>query len=78
MPTVLRIEGFRFFFFSNEEGEPVHVHVEKAEGYAKLWLDPLSFAGSRCLTPSQMRRVRQLVEEHRDELIEAWRQRFGE
>jgi hypothetical protein len=40
MPTVLRVEGFRFFFYSNEGDEPVHVHVEKGEGYGKIWLEP--------------------------------------
>ena len=24
MPTVLRVAGYRFFFFSNERGEPAH------------------------------------------------------
>lgn len=26
------IEGFRFFFFSHENDEPPHIHVEKAGG----------------------------------------------
>lgn len=41
MPTVLTVEGFRFFFYSNENDEPPHVHVEKAEGTAKIWLSPV-------------------------------------
>jgi hypothetical protein len=36
MPTLLRVEGFRFFFFSNEGQEPPHVHVSKGDGLAKL------------------------------------------
>jgi Domain of unknown function (DUF4160) len=32
MPTLLRIEGFRFFFYSSEGQEPPHVHVEKGDG----------------------------------------------
>jgi len=28
MPTVLRIEGFRFHFYSDEGNEPPHIHVE--------------------------------------------------
>ena len=39
MPTVLVIEGFRFFFFSNEGFEPPHIHVEKGDGHAKWWLE---------------------------------------
>ena len=41
MPTVLRIKGYQFFFFSLEGKEPPHIHVEQAERYAKLWLDPI-------------------------------------
>jgi hypothetical protein len=41
MPTLLRVEGFRFFFFTNESQEPPHVHVRKGDGLAKLWLTPV-------------------------------------
>ena len=44
MPTVLLIKGYRFFFFSNERNEPIHIHIEKAEKYAKFWIDPLFVA----------------------------------
>lgn len=40
MPTIMRIDGYRFFFFSNEGSEPPHIHVEQAERYAKFWLNP--------------------------------------
>jgi Domain of unknown function (DUF4160) len=42
---MLRIEGYRFFFYSNERGEPAHIHVDQAERYAKFWL-----AASRSLS----------------------------
>ena len=40
MPTVFYFHGYRFYFFSNEDNEPVHIHVEKAEASAKFWLVP--------------------------------------
>jgi hypothetical protein len=46
MPTVLLIKGYRFFFFSNEGNEPVHIHVERAECYAKFWIEPLFVAAN--------------------------------
>jgi hypothetical protein len=37
VPTVLRAEGFRFFFFfSNEGTELPHIHVERGDGHAKF------------------------------------------
>ena len=40
MPTLLLINGFRFFFFSNENDEPAHVHVIKGSANGKIWLLP--------------------------------------
>ncbi|MEO8208960.1 MAG: DUF4160 domain-containing protein [bacterium] len=39
MPTVLFINGWRFFFFADEGNEPIHIHVEKAEKSCKFFLD---------------------------------------
>ena len=41
MPTLLYVEGFRFFFFSNEGREPPHVHVEKGTGLPSFGFPPL-------------------------------------
>lgn len=38
MPTILRLAGYRFHFYSHEPNEPRHVHVDKAGWSAKLWL----------------------------------------
>ncbi|MFL6934518.1 MAG: DUF4160 domain-containing protein [Xanthobacteraceae bacterium] len=41
MPTVLRVSGFRFFFYSLEGSEPAHVHIEHGDSIAKFWLNPV-------------------------------------
>ncbi|MGQ9799786.1 MAG: DUF4160 domain-containing protein [Ignavibacterium sp.] len=28
MPTILFINGWRFFFYSNEMNEPIHIHFQ--------------------------------------------------
>jgi hypothetical protein len=38
-PTVFRDGPFRFFFSSREE-ERLHVHVQSADGEAKVWIEP--------------------------------------
>jgi hypothetical protein len=76
MPSVLRIGRFRFFFFSNESQEPAHIHV-KAEGdEAKFWLDPVQLAVNYGFNGRELNQIRQLVQKHRDTLLEAWDEHF--
>ena len=75
-PTVLRVERYRFFFFSNEGHEAPHVHVQDAEKLAKVWLDPVHLAGSTGFAPPELTRIRALVVEHQEMLLEAWYEFF--
>lgn len=56
MPTVLRVRGYRFFFFSLEGQEPPHIHVEAAEKFAEFWLNPVALANSRGFRSGNCRR----------------------
>jgi hypothetical protein len=50
MPTILRWGPYRAFFYSNERGEPAHVHVRAENRELKVWLHDLTVAvnaGSR-------------------------------
>jgi hypothetical protein len=76
MPTVLHVNGFRFFFFSDERNEPPHIHVERAECVAKFWLDRVTLAYNRGYNGPTLNRIRILVLEHRQLLLEAWNERF--
>ncbi|MGH7173905.1 MAG: DUF4160 domain-containing protein [Gemmataceae bacterium] len=77
MPTVLRMAGFRFFFFSNEGDEPPHVHVERAEGYAKYWLQPeVRLAWSKRFRQRERTRLQRLVEQHQELFLEKWDEYF--
>jgi len=42
MPTVFIKDGFRFFFYSADWHEPMHIHVEYGEAKAKFWLEPVN------------------------------------
>jgi hypothetical protein len=77
MPTLLRIAGFRFFFFSNEGDEPPHVHVERAEGYAKFWLQPeVRLEWAKRLRPRERTRLQKIIEEHQQLFLEKWDEYF--
>ena len=78
MPTVLRVGGHRFFFFSEEGNEPPHIHVETAEDYAKFWLDPVVLAASVGYNSRELTVLRKLVEGRRPFLEEKWHEYFGD
>ena len=69
---MLRILGFRFFFYSLENREPPHVHVTHGDKAAKYWLSPVELASSTGFRAHELNRVRALVGEHRAELQRRW------
>lgn len=77
MPTVLRVGPYRLFFYSGDGGEPPHIHVERNEYVAKVWLDPARLARSGGFRAADLRDVTHLVAEHRERLLEAWYDHFG-
>lgn len=77
MPTVTRRDGFRFFFYSLEGSEPPHIHVERGEAVAKLWLEPTRLASSRGFRAHELGRIDAMVREDRDAFLEAWHEHFG-
>lgn len=61
MPTILTKDGFRFFFYSHEGGEPPHIHVIGKGGEMKVWLNTLSISKVYNLSPKEQRVVLEIV-----------------
>ncbi len=75
-PTILREKGYRFFFFSREETRK-HVHIVSNEGEAKFWLEPeIELAKNYRFTRQQLKQIEEIIEEHYNELLIAWKQCF--
>ncbi len=77
MPTALRIGPYRFFFYSNENAEPAHIHVEAAGLVAKYWLASAELASNRGFAPHELTKIQSMVEAHRSELLGSWNAHFG-
>jgi hypothetical protein len=76
-PTVFRYKDYRFFFFSREE-ERSHVHVSCPDGGAKFWLEPIvSLHQHYGLSSKQLKELQKIVEEHKDEIVRAWKKHFS-
>ena len=77
MPTILTLDGFRFFFYSNEGTEPPHIHVEKGEGTSKYWLIPVKEAYSYNFSPRQKRKIYKIVNKRQGYFKQKWYEYFG-
>jgi hypothetical protein len=76
-PTVFRELGFRFFFFSREETR-IHIQVQGGHGEAKFWLEPeIELAENYGLRSGELSTILELIEEHQNEITNAWNEHFG-
>ena len=76
MPTILLVMGWRFFFYSNEKNEPIHIHCRKGEKECKYWLDTQNFnvqeAYSYSLNNKDKREVKKIIFEYFEYIEQEW------
>ena len=81
MPTILFINGWRFFFYANEGNEPIHIHAQKAEMETKYWIDvdryEIKEVFAYNLSPKDKREVKKLIYLNLDYIIEQWNSFYG-
>ena len=76
MPTVLR-EGPYRFFYAGDRDEPPHIHVERDERSAKFWLEPVRLQRSGGFDRREISRMRKLVEDNQQVILDGWYAFFG-
>lgn len=76
MPTILRYQGYRFFFYANDH-TPRHIHVEKSDGTAKFNLDPIELVKSKRFNAAEINEIRKLVIENSDLFKNKWDEYFN-
>jgi hypothetical protein len=76
MPTVLRVQGHRFFFYSREFNEPPHIHVQTAERTAKFWLEPVALVRSTGYNQQDLGKLTRIVGANKRRFLEAWHDHF--
>jgi len=76
-PTIFREGPYRFFFFSREEPR-IHVHVQSSDGEAKFWLSPtVELSENHGIAQRDIGKLTTIVQEHEQEIREAWKRHFG-
>lgn len=76
MPTILRWNGYRFYFYSNEGHEPAHIHIDKGDCSAKFWLHPVSLANNHYFSDNELHLLLKKVTEHQKDFYDAWNRYF--
>ncbi len=80
MPKVFEMEGYKFFFFSNEGDprEPCHIHVRKGNGLAKFWVDPYVLLDESVgFGAKELKFIENAVQSNSSRIKEAWNEFFG-
>ncbi|MCE0499415.1 MAG: DUF4160 domain-containing protein [Methylacidiphilales bacterium] len=77
MPTVLREQGFQFYFYSHETMEPPHVHVDKGGSSCKYWISPVALARNHGFSEVELNRIRDIILNKQDFLLSKWHEYFN-
>jgi hypothetical protein len=72
----IRDPWIQILFYSNENNEPIHVHVEKGSGEAKIWMDPILEQYAYGFKTQERKEIMRLVKEHSNEIIKSWNEHF--
>ena len=75
-PTVLQSGPYRFFFFSSDRKEPIHVHVKRDRKLAKFWLGPIHVAYNYGFSETELNRVAGLIQQNEELFAKAWHDYF--
>ena len=76
MPTIFKVGPYRFFFWSNEGTESIHVHVERDHMIGKFWIDPVILQESGGFNQQELFKIQKIIDENSEKIKEAWNEYF--
>jgi len=76
MPTLKILDGYRFFFYSNDH-DPPHIHIEKDNKTAKFNLEPIELVKSKRFNASELKKIRIMVEDNVELFKQSWNEFFN-
>ena len=85
MPNLFIILGYKVYFWSNENDEPIHVHIAEGRPHqnaTKVWIT----SAGKCIVvnnisnipPVALRNIVRIIEARSDEVKQKWFEYFGE
>lgn len=84
LPNYFTFRGLKFYFWSNEGNEPIHVHIapgRPSKSSTKFWL----LANGKCklannnanLTKKQLKYVERFIELNFDDFLDTWKKFYS-
>jgi len=67
----------KFFFYSNEGNEPMHLHIRSGSNEAKFWVQPVEFAYGEGFRDHELNEIRRIVEARVGEIRNKWNEHFS-
>ena len=79
MPTIKKITGpYRFFFYSFDCNELMHVHVQRERMICKFWMQPIALASNHGFSAKELNVVRKIIATKKHKIMEAWNEHCDE
>lgn len=72
MPVVLRVKGYKFWFYEADLDKSPHVHTGREGREAKYWLKPIRMSRAGRFKPVELRDIERILEDNLDFLLSAW------
>jgi len=73
MPVILRVNGFKIFFYADEGSEPIHIHAIYAGKQSKFWIYPeIKLADNKNMSQKELKKLKKILEENEKIIVEAW------
>lgn len=77
MPTLFTLFGLRFYFYSAEH-LPIHIHIENADGRAKVNVVPdVVLVYNKGIKPNDLKKAMQIVAIYQEEIAARWNEFHG-
>ena len=77
MPVVLRVQGYKLWFYMVDVIEPPHIHIGKDGNEAKFWLNPVKIAREGRFRPVDLREIERIIKDNLEFLLNAWEEEKG-
>jgi len=84
MPRIFKVNGYAVYFWSNENGEPIHVHVSKGKpssNATKFWLlrnGEIELVHNKSkISKKDLKKISTTIKNNWDEIFSKWMEYFG-